>query len=519
MATTGIIERRDGNLLATNNGTETQTRAEKADVGIRGWIRKFRNWNEARCIKNILFKITADVSYDNRMKTKQVVDSILPKQRLDFVENLRFITAGRSYGGLILKTVRETIEGLPSEQQVAFVENLRFITAGCRSRSVLQILNEVNTIPLAQRVAFIENWRLSTQDMSSAERTEMIQRVCSARRQLTEVGGSNTQNKTDADLIARTVMRYPNQEAKKELYRLHEVLRFKFQNQSDAGLQWLLGGASKDARGGFKDVASLRKFLNEDPDQLSPSSLITGLSTLVTAIAYRALGSANTEPPTLPETDEQRAIAALIVDVNKHVVPDYSKRYLDIRLCVEERYDYGSSPKENWNSDQFLLTNFRPELSYASDVDDDSPLNRIQGGVYGKTRDDGKKTWFGAAEAGGIPFRASISASALISLATLKALLPVADSNTLTLLAGTLIVPTYHRADYHSIAETGAAFQHYLDECDGNNDRVLTPHQALAKGLTLMTECVDLQYKESVQVLNQKILASTRDVGYETYNA
>lgn len=360
--------------------------------------------------------------------------------------------------------------------------------------------------------------------------TPMAISVC--RQTLEKVGGSHTptkRNRKDVDLIARTVMRYPNQKAKKALYQLHKVISSRFQTHNDFALKWLIEGASRDARGRFKDAASFRQFINTDPAHLSPSRLMTGLSTVMHAISYRAMRSDKGLEPIFPIPGFLlNDINDLIQIVHKYVVSDHSSRYPDSRDCVVEQYDAASSPKQDQDEDHFLAP-LRDELSDVSDSEDNQPTPRICGQLYRKTGKGGKKTWVGVAKMSGVDVRASISASALLCLAAIEAFLApertinsvcvrrklkLLDTDTLSLLAGTLIIPTYHRADYHSIAETGAAVQHYLAERAGQKDAVLTPRQAFAKGLDLMTQCVDAPYQEPARELSKATLATTREVPF-----
>jgi len=66
-----------------------------------------------------------------------------------------------------------------------------------------------------------------------------------AREELEKVGATKqpgSANNSDTDLIVRTVMRHPSVEARQLLNQLHQAIKAKFQNASDEGLLWLLGG-------------------------------------------------------------------------------------------------------------------------------------------------------------------------------------------------------------------------------------------------------------------------------------
>lgn len=335
-----------------------------------------------------------------------------------------------------------------------------------------------------------------------------------AREQLQKVGGSKTPGKesTDENLIARTVMRCPNQKTKQALFELHKEFRDQMLCLGDQYTEWLLDGSSPDARGGFKNITSFRAFLSADPKTLPPSRLITGLSIILHAVAYRAVQSTKSKPPyTYPLgwrlTQNDKAIEEWLRTImgNRYTIPFVDSRYPDHGAnCCASKSD----------TDSFQTT--PPEDD--SDISDDEeaePYHYDWKALPFKTkRPDGNYTWVGSAHVGGIQVWSTISNSTVLALRVLASL-GRTDSETIELLAGTLIVPIYHRANYHTIAEIGAAVHHFHDERSASpTTNTLTPKQSLAKGLELMTKCVDSKYRGSVKTLSQHILSKTTDVGY-----
>lgn len=328
----------------------------------------------------------------------------------------------------------------------------------------------------------------------------------------------NSRNNSDMDLITRTVMRNPNSEAKAALYELHAKLASKLLNQSDNGLTWLLGGSSMNARGGFKDARQLREFLQNQPDTISSSRLITGLHTLLTAIAYRALHHTRTIAPYSPQTLDQRNIDALYNGAHPNFydysAPDHSESYCDSRTSLAG----GQYPHYDPNTQ--LISNPREEISDGSDTEDLPAPRRLGGMVFWKRSNNRCTTWAGAAHEGNVPVRLGISGTTLHSLAVIEWLFGKApgklEIKTLELLVATLIIPTYHRGDYHTIAETSAAFQHFVATRPGGNasNAVLSPQQALKRGLELMERAVTNLYQMDIRSLGSEILSETVDIPY-----
>lgn len=325
-------------------------------------------------------------------------------------------------------------------------------------------------------------------------------------------------NVDDIDYIARIVMRYPKQEALQALCLLHEAIRRKLSCQSMEALEWLKGGSSRTARGGFKDVYSLVDFLNTNPRNISPSRLITGLETLVTAIAYRVCKSPIGMPPYAPITREQKSIYNFFASVVEHKVPDHSKSYRESRRSFVTSCQLQNLPPE-YDPQKHFISLGRQEISSASDTDEESSKGTFHS-IFNK-RIESKKTWVGAANEGNIQTRLGISGTSLISLSTIEWLFGKSpgklDQETIELLVGVLILPTYIRGDYHSVAEVAAALQHFLASRQGGDPStaVINPQPALKKGLELLKSAVDPKYEKAIEIVSLGILRKTKDIPYK----
>ena len=150
--------------------------------------------------------------------------------------------------------------------------------------------------------------------------------------------------KAGSHQIARAVMRNPKTEMREELNNIHRMLNNQFSRMSDAGINWLLEGAPA-ARGGFKDAASFRKFLQTPPENLSSSRLITAIDSISTAIGYRSIAVGWAKPPhhPPPEHPAYEMYTKLKSTFASRIVPfiadSYNTRFYDNRSHVEAGAD------------------------------------------------------------------------------------------------------------------------------------------------------------------------------------
>lgn len=376
----------------------------------------------------------------------------------------------------------------------------------------------IQTTPLINRSPHLRN--LSPASARSISPTLSEKELSQCRDILAKIGSPKnpkSRNTTDIDYIVRAVMRHPSQEALQVLSELHQILKSKFLTHSDEGIDWLLGGCSSTARGGFKNASSVKKFLETPPESIPSSRLITGLETLITAITYRIYKDRKATPPHIPETPEQQSIYSVFADIYPaYKVPDHSTTYPDSRKSLSFAVTKLPIP----TSERYVILSPREDLSEGSGVEEESlPSRRLNAVVFVKKlgRD---RTWVGAADEGNIPTRLGISGSTVICLSTIEWLLGKSpgelDQQTVELITGVLLLPTFIRGDYHSVAEIAAALQHFL-ACRKGGDpstAVLSPQAALKKGLNLLHLTIDPNFKGSVEEISLHILKSTKSVEY-----
>jgi hypothetical protein len=174
-----------------------------------------------------------------------------------------------------------------------------------------------------------------------------------------------------------------------------------------------------------------------------------------------------------------------------------------------------------------FLSAIREEISDASDTEELPPPRRNHVHIFKKTKEGGDSlSWVGAAHAGNIPIRASLSASACLSLQV--ALFLLTEKNTdepiqtprdtiIDLLTGAIFIPTYLRADYHSIAETAAASLLYKKQTHPKPTEIplIGPQDAFHLGFQLMEQAANPDYKIAIHDLTRAILERTIPVEYQ----
>ncbi len=319
----------------------------------------------------------------------------------------------------------------------------------------------------------------------------------------------NTPNKTRTDMIARTVMRHPSRESRELLEKLHQRIKLKLINQSDEGLDWLLlpSFGANMYRGGFANAQRLREFLNRDPKTLRSSRLITGLETLLTAIAYEAI--------IVPQRTGHHILTMhkLCAQILWMSAPQLGQSYPD-------KYEHDSYTKKTYFSKTEISGTERAELSDVSDAEEDTPVQqKLERQVFFRTKHNGNtRSWAYVAQLGNVPLRYGVSGTAALNLAAAEWLLSDTDSpitsEELKLLAGVLIVPTYHRADYHSVAEVMVGVQYQVDHHSNKIPEILSPQEALKRGLSLVVEATDPQFRDEAGILSEEIIKSTNPVTY-----
>ena len=331
-------------------------------------------------------------------------------------------------------------------------------------------------------------------------------------------------------LSSRAVMRNLCTEIKEQLNLLHGMLKNLLQTSSDAAINWLLDTA-EGSRGGFVNVQSLRNFFSRDPQTLSSSRLITAIDTLTTCIAYRVINAHWAPGPTVPDDsipDAKRLYELLRSQFLVALVPCiYDDSYN--AMTFDTVNDVERSKKDN-----MLEVSPLEVLSDASDVEDErekQPRTRLDKEVFRVKIDVSRDemSWPAAAHKGGVAIRGHVSGTTPLALAVVNHLYEI-NKNTwsqhddnLRKLAGALLVPSYERGDYHSVAEVACGVEYYLQAKKGEKPCLLSPQKSLMLGMSYMTSAAkdEGSLKQTLQGVSSYLMEHTKDlpflanVGYE----
>lgn len=307
---------------------------------------------------------------------------------------------------------------------------------------------------------------------------------------------SNNAGELEPDhVVTRTLMRNPSASVRQSLELLHSRVQQHFGNMTDESLAWLLGGSRLNSRGGFQTVADFKNFLAQPPT--SSSRLITGLESIMTAVGYRHIRADWTEAPHQPVTPHEHAMAQVVDQIMQDekvsaVATTYKQRYGD---------DIASDKANKWVTQETLHA-YTQDVSDASDVDDvdtKQPKQSLPTRNFKTISDDGQPSWIAQAEKDGVYARAHTSGTAPLACAAIEGLLRNADGSHELGAQGskelytTLLIPQFHRSDYHSIAETEAGIEHFIGERDHKRlgtpmPSALTPKAALINGINAITQ-------------------------------
>ncbi|MFZ4077530.1 MAG: hypothetical protein ACOYKA_06050, partial [Legionellaceae bacterium] len=242
------------------------------------------------------------------------------------------------------------------------------------------------------------------------------------------------------------------------------------------------------------------------------------------AMAYRKIHATWVEPPFEPVTVEQKKMDEKIKDMLKDSLQGpigevYSTRSEEF---IHDSQDEGDN----------AITMEQDDISSASDVDEEDrqPQHKTRALSFRRYVSDGRSSWVDLAHRQKIPCRANTSGTAALTLAAIDGLYrsgstPSAwfqDDDNARMLSGALVIATYDRGDFHTLAETATGIEHFLVERAKKTDPSLVnqpvqPREALISALdslksasseTLVEE-TSLSLKSAVAVTIPDILSCT----------
>lgn len=282
-------------------------------------------------------------------------------------------------------------------------------------------------------------------------------------------------------VISKALTSHPSDSVKHSLEILHSRLLEEFKDISDETLICLLDDSRQTSRSGFTTIAELKKFLHQPTHLLSSNTLINGLETLITAIAYRSIRAKSTDSTESSDAAANNIKITHTIDkiVQDKLIPSLSAFYPELLNNAPEKntqthpHDLAVSPPnalDDNNADHKQLFTSSPRKKFIkSNRSDSTPrLNDTN------------------ASAQGVYIRVHVSGIVVLCCAVIDALMQSDNSSTdnAANLYTTLLIPYFH-----SIAETQASIDYYLAERDQKKNNA--PYQAkisLAKALKAMIQ-------------------------------
>lgn len=311
--------------------------------------------------------------------------------------------------------------------------------------------------------------------------------------------------------LSRIVMRNPNQTVKTQLKFIHEALRKEFYEMPDEEIDWLLGSTHL-AHGSFKNSQALKKFLENDFEKMTTSRLMTAIESLLTAMAYRAIDSDTGTPPIKPSEFQ----TGYVMHKKLHALLDGKfLPYINDLTYTTRKYDRS-------DSERTPVTSAPIDISDLSDKEDDTTPEKAHGSEISfhvsLNEDLELKTWPCAAKQSGVPFRAHISGTVPLCLTVLDQLYNQCNNDwffterNCQMLSGCIFLPTYERADYHTIAETAAGVMFFIDAKANKMPEALPPKAGLENALLQFSLATEGEISQNIKQIAECILPSIPDI-------
>ena len=169
------------------------------------------------------------------------------------------------------------------------------------------------------------------------------------------------------------------------------------------------------------------------------------------------------------------------------------------------------------------------DVSSASEDEkvDRLPQKRIETRKFRKQVMGEHLSWIGAAQEGGIQVRGHTSGTGPLTMSAIDGLCAsgtnpdtwLATDKNFKTLAGALIISTCQRGDYHSIAETTAGINHYLNERaitlgKTRQNEPVHPYDAFCEGLSLLCDaCTTSELEDTDELgLQEAVSLKCKDI-------
>lgn len=335
-----------------------------------------------------------------------------------------------------------------------------------------------------------------------------------AKKDFTVTHDKHTEVQSIVHTIARTVMRNVSPEIEKQLHTLHTMICKEFAHMSDESIQWLLD-AVPAARGTFKNPMSFRSFFQHEPSTISSSRLITAIDSITAALAYRAINSPKAPPPIIPvNTPAQEMYDKIHQMFDGSMTPFLGEKTYSMRNI------------EFLNPSQITsgyVEAYADDVSDVSDMEDDGekkPKKKLPSNYF-KVRLNPLRegyTWAAAAQKGHIPIRGHVSGTTPLALSIINCLYNreqnpwLQDKENTRTLAGALLLPSYVRGDFHSIAETTAGVEYYLQVRATEAPIPYSPQQCFQFGLQYMANATHDEANSTLEALIPYVISKTESL-------
>ncbi len=331
----------------------------------------------------------------------------------------------------------------------------------------------------------------------------------------------------DIKKVCRLAGRHPSEPVLHQLHVIHDKMKEQFLSMPDEAIEWMLGGSSEMSRGGFqndsaKGITAAQKFkvfLAADPETISPQKLASSIETIGTAMGYRAIHASWVAPPHTPETPAQQ------------LMDDKIQKIMKSRLAAPIGDVYTARAKDGIDpiaaaaipAEKMIHAEQEDVSSASAGVEevDKLPQKSMESRYFRKHVTGEHLSWIGAAVAGNVPVRGHTSGTCPLTMAAVDGLCATGDSPDTWLaddkhfkeLAGVLVISTFQRGDYHTIAETACGVHHYLnDRAIKNGEEIdnspLQPYDAFCEGLSMLkSACTTDKLQEDDALGLQKAVA------------
>ncbi|WP_157068297.1 hypothetical protein [Legionella santicrucis] len=315
--------------------------------------------------------------------------------------------------------------------------------------------------------------------------------------------------------MSRTIMRNVNGEVLQQLCNLHQMIKDEFINMPNKEIEWLMDGAPT-ARGSFINGASFKEFFNQDPSIITSSRLITAIDSVCSAIGYRVTNQHTAHSPSIPDENQN----GFIMYQKVHEIFDGSL----VPFIGETAYamrDVDNVTDDSTKPDIYVV-GVADDVSVVSDVEyEEQKLQEaLDDKLYRANPDPTSevRTWAAGAHDGNIPIRGHVSGTAPLSLSVIDKLYMrnqnnwIDNADHVRKLAGAVLIPSYERGDFHTVAETAAAVEYFLEARDKKEPQIYSPQRCLEIGLKCMSNAASGKVKELLENVSAHILSKTIDM-------